>query len=81
MKVDVAAPTTTRGRHDWSPLIDLLRRNQPGVSLRIALADLPGTTKAEKQVRLHSAAGRYSLAVRTQTEDEFLFVHRIEKTK
>jgi hypothetical protein len=61
--------------------MNLLRTNQVGVSFRVALADLPGTSKANKQIRLHNIAAHHIMAVKTQTEGEFLFVHRIEKTK
>ena len=82
MKIEAATPTNPRpARHDWSPLMNLLRTNEPGVSLRVALTDLPGTSKGNKQIRLHNIAGNYDIAIRTQTEGEFLFVHRIEKTK
>jgi hypothetical protein len=82
MKIDVATPTTPRApRHDWSPLMNLLRTNPVGVSFRVALTDLPGTSKTDKQVRVHNVAARHSMAVRTQTEGEYLFVERIEETK
>jgi hypothetical protein len=81
MKIGTATPTKTRTRLDWKPLVNAVSTAAPNTWLSLLLADLPGTSSAQKQTHVHNAMSRNNLQCRTQTEEDVLFVQRVEPSK